>query len=200
MGELHTLLINNLLSYKSEPCATCSAMRCKPHKASKKITIKGLPRTIEEARNPELKQAFQVHLEETESQVERLEPGADLLEIDADGDKNLGMAGIIAEGERVMHKDATPEAMDAALICGAQKIEHYEIAGYGTVVRMTRGMGMTQAGELLRQTLDEEKEADDILNDLAKQRVNAEAEMMQGHWSGKSLPAYQRHQQNVLFF
>ncbi|HEX8504940.1 MAG TPA: DUF892 family protein [Hymenobacter sp.] len=144
--------------------------------SAEKLIAKGLPRLINEARSPELKQAFQLHLEETESQVERLERVADLLEIDADGDKNLGMAGILAEGEQVMHKDATPEAMDAALICGAQKIEHYEIAGYGTAVYLAQELGFEQAASILDGILMEEKKTNALLNQLAKNLVNPLAE------------------------
>ena len=144
--------------------------------SAEKLIAKGLPRLINEARSPELKQAFQLHLEETESQVERLERVADLLEIDADGDKNLGMAGILAEGEQVMHKDATPEAIDAALICGAQKVEHYEIAGYGTAVYLAQELGFEQAASILDGILMEEKKTNALLNQLAKNLVNPLAE------------------------
>ena len=140
--------------------------------SAEKLITAGLPRMIANAHSPELKQAFQTHLDETERQIQRLEQVADLLEIDASGDKNLGMAGIIAEGEQVMHKDATPEALDAALICGAQKVEHYEIAGYGTAVYLAQELGFDQAATILDSILEEEKKTNDILNALAKNLVN----------------------------
>ena len=145
------------------------------HSAEKLITV-GLPRMIENANSPELKQAFTTHLTETESQIQRLEEVAEILEMSCDGDKNLGMAGIIAEGEQVMHKDATPEAMDAALICGAQKVEHYEIAGYGTAVYLAQELGYESAATILETILDEEKKTNEILNSLAKNLVNPLAE------------------------
>ena len=144
--------------------------------SAEKLITAGLPRMIENAHSPELKQVFQTHLDETERQIQRLEQVADLLEIDADGDKNLGMAGIIAEGEQVMHKDATPEALDAALICSAQKVEHYEIAGYGTAVYLAQELGFDQAATILDSILDEEKKTNEILNALAKNLVNPLAE------------------------
>ncbi|MBD2768499.1 ferritin-like domain-containing protein [Hymenobacter sp. BT664] len=144
--------------------------------SAEKLIAAGLPRMIQNASSSELKQAFQTHLDETEHQIQRLEQVADLLEIDVDGDKNLGMAGIIAEGEQVMHKDATPEALDAALICGAQKVEHYEIAGYGTAVYLAQELGFDQVATILDGILDEEKRTNGILNSLAKTLVNPLAE------------------------
>lgn len=86
------------------------------------------------------------------------------------------MAGIIAEGEGVMHKNATPEVLDAALICGAQKVEHYEIAGYGTAVYLAQEQGLESVVRTLNGILDEEKKTDEILNSLAKNLVNPMAE------------------------
>lgn len=86
------------------------------------------------------------------------------------------MAGIIAEGEVVMHKNATPEVLDAALICGAQKVEHYEIAGYGTAVYLAQEQGLESVVRTLNGILDEEKKTDEILNSLAKNLVNPMAE------------------------
>lgn len=86
------------------------------------------------------------------------------------------MAGIITEGEGVMHKNATPEVLDAALICGAQKVEHYEIAGYGTAVYLAQEQGLESVVRTLNGILDEEKKTDEILNSLAKNLVNPMAE------------------------
>lgn len=86
------------------------------------------------------------------------------------------MAGIIAEGEVVMHKNATPEVLDAALICGAQKVEHYEIAGYGTAVYLAQEQGLESVVCTLNGILDKEKKTDEILNSLAKNLVNPMAE------------------------
>ena len=97
-----------------------------------------------------------------------------------DGDSNTGIKGIIAEGEKVMHKDASPAAMDAALICGAQKIEHYEIAGHGTAVYMAHELGLESAARILEGILDEEKRTNEILNNIAKNLVNPAAEQAIG--------------------
>ena len=86
------------------------------------------------------------------------------------------MAGIIAEGEVVMHKNATPVVLDAALICSAQKVEHYEIAGYGTAVYLVQEQGLESVVRTLNGILDEEKKTDEILNSLAKNLVNPMAE------------------------
>src|SRR5215218_4841847 len=91
------------------------------------LLIAGLERMAKKASNSELKTLFQQHLEETRTHIERLKQAAGMLNIDADDDGNPSMKGLIAEGEKVMHKDTNAEVQDASLICGAQKIEHYEI-------------------------------------------------------------------------
>lgn len=144
--------------------------------SAEKLISAGLPRLIDHARSRELKQAFERHLHETRRQLTRLEEVADLLEINVEGDKNLGIAGIMAGGEQLMHQDATPEAMDAALICGAQKVEHYEIASYGTAVYLAQELGLDQVVALLAGILTEEKRASEVLNHLAKNLVNPLAE------------------------
>ncbi|TGE27113.1 YciE/YciF ferroxidase family protein [Hymenobacter metallicola] len=140
------------------------------------LIVAGLPRMIEKAYNEELKHAFRKHLTETQKQVERLEEVAKLLDIDADGDGNPGMKGIIAEGEKVMQQNSESEVLDAALICGAQKIEHYEIAGYGTAVYLAKELGLDSVARILEATLEEEKTTNEILNNLAKNTVNPMAE------------------------
>ncbi|HEX8348636.1 MAG TPA: ferritin-like domain-containing protein, partial [Hymenobacter sp.] len=132
--------------------------------STEKLLLAGMPRMMEKAYNEELKAAFAQHLKETEQQVQRLEQAAKLLNIDPDGDSSTGIKGLIAEGEKVMHKDAAEPVLDAALIAGAQKIEHYEIAGYGTVVYMAEELGFAEVAQLLQQTLDEEKHTDSLLN------------------------------------
>lgn len=143
--------------------------------SAEKLLATGLPRMIEKAHSYELKAAFRKHLTETELQATRLEQVADMLGIDADGESNTGIKGIIAEGEKVMHKDASHAAMDAALICGAQKIEHYEIAGYGTAVYMAHELGLEPAARILEGILEEEKRTNEILNNIAKNLVNPAA-------------------------
>jgi ferritin-like metal-binding protein YciE len=130
---------------------------------------------IQHASNAELQQAFTQHLEETRRHAERLEQIAKMMNIDPEGDGNPSLKGMIAEGEKVMHKDADPDVMDATLIAGAQKIEHYEIAGYGTARYLAQMLGQTQVAEILAQTLEEEKKTDAILNGLAMNKINQQA-------------------------
>ena len=143
--------------------------------SGEELLVAALPRMIEKAQDSSLKAAFTQHLDETKQQIERLKQAAELLNIKYEGDGNPSMKGLIAEGEKVMHKDATPEAMDAALICGAQKIEHYEISGYGTAAHLADGLGFKVVADLLRQTLQEEQNTDTKLNDLAKNNINRKA-------------------------
>ncbi|MFC7000074.1 YciE/YciF ferroxidase family protein [Rufibacter roseus] len=143
--------------------------------SGEKLILMGLPRMIEKAQNKELKEAFSKHLKETEVQIERLEKVAAQLGISPEGDGNPSMKGLIAEGEKVMHKDATPEVMDASLICGAQKIEHYEISGYGTATYLAEELGFTEIADMLRTTLEEEQKTDTLLNVIAKNNVNVKA-------------------------
>ncbi|HEX8504939.1 MAG TPA: DUF892 family protein [Hymenobacter sp.] len=142
------------------------------------LALEGLSTLVEAATEPQLKAAFEKHGQETRQQVARLEQIMTLMEAKPSREVCAAMKGLITDVEKLMRKESTPEVLDAVLIAAAQKMEHYEIACYGTAVRMTEDMGMTQAAELLRQTLEEEKKTDEILNDLAKLRVNAKAEMM----------------------
>ncbi|ALJ00969.1 YciE/YciF ferroxidase family protein [Rufibacter tibetensis] len=162
MAELKTL--HDLLSHEVQTLYS-----------AERIILMGLPRMIEKAQSPQLKAAFTTHLDETTVQVERLEKIAAQLSISPEGDGNPSMKGLIAEGEKVMHKDATSEVMDASLICGAQKIEHYEISGYGTAAYLAEELGLTEVAQLLRMTLEEEQKTDTLLNNLAKSNINQKA-------------------------
>lgn len=144
--------------------------------SAESLILKALPRMIKKADDEQLKDAFERHLHETKVQKERLEQVAKELNIDPDGDGNPSLKGLIAEGETLMHKDATPEALDAALIAAAQKIEHYEISGYGTAAYLAERRGLTLVADLLRQSLREEQATDTRLNDLAKGYINIKAE------------------------
>jgi len=137
--------------------------------------IKALPKMAKAATSPELKQAFQTHLKETEVQVQRLEKIFKDLDESPKGKKCKAMEGLIEEGKELMEEDAEPEVMDAGLIGAAQKVEHYEIAGYGTVRTYAEMLGNDQAARLLQQTLDEEGMTDKKLNALAMQCINLEA-------------------------
>ena len=136
---------------------------------------KALPKMIKAAANPELRAAFEEHLQQTEGQIERLERVFELLGVPAKGKKCEGMAGIIAEGQKAVEENATSDVLDAALIAAAQKVEHYEIAVYGCVATYAELLGYDQVHELLGQTLDEEERTDERLSDLAESVINIEA-------------------------
>lgn len=156
--------------------------------------IVALPKMIEKANNNQLKKALQDHLKVTEKQKERLDEVNKLLGQESgeeQGKKGLfglfgggahkckGTEGIVKEGENIMGHDMTPEVMDAAIIASAQKIEHYEICGYGTARAYARELNLGDVAELLEETLNEEYEADDLLTDLAVGRLNEEAQNAQ---------------------
>ena len=137
--------------------------------------IEALPDMIEEASSPDLKNALQHHLEETRGQVRRLDQiFSQLPNVKKDGKTCKGMKGILKDGQDLLDTDAEPEVLDAGMIAGAQRVEHYEIAGYGTVRTYAQRLGRNDWAQLLEQTLNEEKQADQKLNQLAS-RINVEA-------------------------
>jgi ferritin-like metal-binding protein YciE len=137
--------------------------------------IKALPKMAKAASSPDLKMAFEEHLEQTKGHVERLEQIFDKLGVSPRGKKCKAVEGLIEEGKEIMNKDAEPSAMDAALICGAQKVEHYEIASYGCARTFASLLGDEEARDLLQQTLDEEGETDKRLTEIAETGINQEA-------------------------
>ena len=140
-----------------------------------KRILKALPKMAKAATAEDLQEAFTSHFEETERQVERLEQVFDVLSERPRGKKCDGIMGILEEGNNAMQELDKGPVLDAALIAGAQKVEHYEIASYGTLAYFAELMGHEQAKELLGETLDEEKAADEKLNEIAKSEVNREA-------------------------
>lgn len=153
--------------------------------------IEALPKMIEKASDPQLKQALSSHLEVTKRQKDRLDnikKGLMKNNIEEDNGffsnlfgginsvKCKGTEGLIKEAEKLMGEDMTPEAMDAAIIGAAQKIEHYEIAGYGTARAYAVELDLEYVASLLEETLDEEYEADDLLTDLAVGQINIDAD------------------------
>jgi ferritin-like metal-binding protein YciE len=142
--------------------------------AEKQIT-KALPKMAKAASSPALRSAFESHLEETRGQITRLEEVFASLDEKVRGKHCDGMAGIIEEGKSAMEEDFDDATMDACLIASAQRVEHYEMAAYGTLVAWARAMGHTEAAELLEETLDEEKAADEKLTSIAEDGVNQEA-------------------------
>jgi ferritin-like metal-binding protein YciE len=142
--------------------------------AEKQLT-RALPKLAKTAASPELKAAFENHLEETRGQIDRLEQVFGLLDEKVRGKHCDGIAGIIEEGKSVMEEDFDEATMDACLIAAGQRAEHYEMAAYGTLVAWARGMGHADVADLLQQTLDEEKAADKKLSQLAEGGINQEA-------------------------
>jgi ferritin-like metal-binding protein YciE len=139
--------------------------------AEKQIT-KALPRMAKKASQPELKKAFEEHLQVTEKQIERLEQVFELLDRAPRAKKCVAMEGILDEGKEHLKEDAEEEVLDAMMIADAQKVEHYEIASYGTVKAWAEQLGLDQIAGLLDETLQEEKETDEKLNEIAMRMVN----------------------------
>ena len=142
--------------------------------AEKQLT-KALGKLARAASNPQLRDAFEAHLEETQEHVERLEQVFESLDEKVRGKHCEGIAGIIEEGKSVMEEDFDDTTMDACLIAAGQRAEHYEMAAYGTLVAWAQTMGHTDAARLLQQTLDEEKAADKKLSGLAESGINQRA-------------------------
>ena len=142
--------------------------------------VKALPKMAKAARSDTLRQGFEHHLEQTKGHVDRLEQIFSAMDESPKGKKCAGMEGLIEEGEEVIDEQSDSEALDSGLIAAAQRVEHYEIAGYGTVRSYAEMLGDSEAVNLLQRTLDEEKETDDKLTEIAKecneQAMNASAE------------------------
>ena len=159
LGTLHDLYVNELKDlYNAE-----------------NQLLKAIPKMAKAASAPELSDAFESHLKETEGQVKRLEKIFKKLRVNPKGKKCKGMEGLIEEGKEIIDADGEPEVRDAALIAAAQKVEHYEIASYGTVRTYAEQLGFEDAANLLQQTLEEESETNEKLTDLAESVVNVEA-------------------------
>jgi ferritin-like metal-binding protein YciE len=137
--------------------------------------VKALPKMAKAAKSESLQSAFESHLDQTNGHVERLERIFEKLGVSPKGKKCKAMQGLIEEGKEMMSEDATPEVMDAGLIAAAQRVEHYEMAGYGCVRTYAKVLGQSDAAELLQETLEEEESADKTLTDLAESMINASA-------------------------
>jgi ferritin-like metal-binding protein YciE len=142
---------------------------------AEKQLVKALPKMAKAAESTELRQAFVDHLEETNGHVMKLEQVFEGLDEKAKGKHCDGIAGILDEGKSVMDEDYEGATMDAALIASAQRAEHYEMAAYGTLVAWAKGMGHSDAADLLQEILDEEKAADETLTKIAESGVNDQA-------------------------
>lgn len=144
------------------------------YSAEKQLT-KALPKMVKAATSESLQEAFSTHLEETEQQIVRLEEVMEMLEVPTRGPKCKAMEGLIEEGKHVLEEEMDDDVRDAALIAAAQRVEHYEIAGYGCARTFAEMLGHSEVAELLQQTLDEEKSADEKLTQIAMDHINEEA-------------------------
>jgi ferritin-like metal-binding protein YciE len=148
--------------------------------------LKALPKMAKGASSAELKEAFENHLAETETHVERLEQIFKDLEENPKGKTCHGMKGLIEEGSEILEEEGEESVLDAGIIVAAQKVEHYEMAGYGSVRAFAQLLGQEEAAQLLQTTLDEESKANELLNQLAETTVNAEAVMNNGMTESRS--------------
>lgn len=137
--------------------------------------VKALPLMADAASHQDLKAAFETHLLETKEHVTRLEEIMESIGADPDGPKCQGMEGLLEEGQALMEEEADAEVLDAGLIVAAQKVEHYEIAGYGSARAFAEILGLTDAVNVLSATLEEERSTDEKLTDLAMTVINVAA-------------------------
>ena len=145
--------------------------------SAEKQLIDALPEMSKMASNNQLKTALDEHLRETKHQKERLENVFNKLGVSPDGETCKAMQGLIKEAKDFMSHKADPDVMDAGIIADAQRVEHYEISGYGTVTHYADKLGYHEIKDILAETLNEEKSADTKLNDIAKTTVNVKAEV-----------------------
>jgi len=147
---------------------------------AEKQVLKALPKMAKAATSEDLRDAFETHLEETRGHVKKLESVFESLEEKVRGKHCDGVAGIIEEGKSVMDEDFDDQTMDACLIAAGQRVEHYEMAAYGTLVAWAKVMGHNEAAAVLEEILDEEKAADEKLTELAEGGINEEAASTNG--------------------
>lgn len=134
---------------------------------AEKQLVKALPKMAKASSNPELREAFESHLQETQGHVDRLERAFEALGVRARGKTCYAMKGLVEEGEEAIKENAPDSVKDASLVAAAQRVEHYEIAGYGTARSFARSLGQDEVAELLQQTLSEEVKADKTLTELS---------------------------------
>ena len=143
--------------------------------SAEKQLVKALPKMAKAAHSGDLQRAFNDHLSQTEGHVERIERIVSDLNGSPRGKKCVGMEGIVEEGNELMKEKVEPDVLDAGLIAGAQKAEHYEIASYGTARTWAQRLGYNDAAQLLQQTLEEESMANEKLTKIAESHINMEA-------------------------
>lgn len=142
--------------------------------------IKALPKMAKTAESKELRAAFEEHLKQTQNQVVRLERVCKDLGVSPKGKKCVGMEGLIEEGKEIMTEAEEVGPMEAGMIGAAQKVEHYEIAAYGTIIAHARQLGFNNVVSILEKSLEEEKLTDEKLTKLAQNQVNVQAAMQAG--------------------
>lgn len=157
--DLHTLLVHELKDLYS----------------AENQLLKALPRMIAAAKNAQLASAFRAHLDETQKHISRLETIFEQLDFEPGGQHCKGMEGLIAEGVDMVEEDAPDDVKDAGLICAAQRVEHYEMAGYGCARTFARQLGLDAIANLLQTTLDEEGAVDKKLTTIAERSINQKA-------------------------
>jgi ferritin-like metal-binding protein YciE len=137
--------------------------------------VKALPKMAQAADSPDLRSALEEHLNQTKTQIQRLDKVFQALDVPERGKECVGMKGIIQEGQELLKENASPAVKDAGIITAAQKTEHYEIAGYGSVCTFAEQLGYREQAQLLKQNLNEEKKADELLTKIAERHINKEA-------------------------
>ena len=143
--------------------------------SAEKQLVEALPKMVKNAKDSKLKKAFEDHLEETKNHKKRLEEVCDELGFKPEGETCKAMEGLIKEAESFIKEEKDDDVANAGLIAEAQRVEHYEISGYGTAIRYAKELGHKSVASKLKKTLDEEYGADDKLNDMAEQRLNRKA-------------------------
>lgn len=143
--------------------------------SAEKQLLEAIPKMVEAAGDKQLKSAFQQHLKETKTQMTRLEQIFERMDFQPGGHKCKAMEGLVKEAEGLLKEDITPDVLDAALVAAAQRIEHYEMAGYGTARAYAEKLGEYRAADLLQETLSEEAATDQKLSRLAERSINFEA-------------------------
>ena len=162
------------------------------HNAEKQLT-KALPKMAKAAHSPHLRNAFETHLEQTKEHVARIEAVFEELGEKPGRKTCAAMEGLVEEGSEMIEEDAPPAVLDAGLIAAAQRVEHYEIAAYGTLRSFAKSLGHASAMALLERTLKEEQETDQLLTDLAESEINAQALSVEGEGEdGASKPGRHR--------
>jgi ferritin-like metal-binding protein YciE len=151
--------------------------------SAEKQLNKAIPKMAKACSHDELRQAFENHFHETETQIKRLDEIFENLQVAPRGEKCTAMEGLIQEGKKMLEEGVEPHVLDAALICAAQRIEHYEIACYGCARALAEQLGMNDLAQELQTTLEEEKKTNERLNQLALSHVNEEAMASAGNGS-----------------